>query len=70
MVWRSREDNDGFGSMGVILRGDVLRMDFPIGYGLNRVLCTKEVTKDRPSFVIGTRENPPTLNALDFVHRG
>ena len=57
----------GLGSMGVILRGDVLRMDFPIGFGINRVVCTKELAKDRPSIVIGTRENPPTLNALDFV---
>ncbi len=57
----------GLGSMGVILRGDVLRMDFPIGFGMNRVICTRELTKERPSVIIGTRDNPPTLNALDFV---
>jgi HEPN domain-containing protein len=57
----------GLGSMGVIVRGDVLRMEFPIGYGLNRIICSRELTKDRPSVIIGTRENPPTLNALDFV---
>ena len=55
------------GSMGVMLRGDILRMDFPIGYGLNRIICSKKLAKDRPSVIIGTRENPPTLNVLDFV---
>jgi hypothetical protein len=57
----------GVGSVAVILRGDVLRMDFPIGYGLDRIVCSKQLTKDRPSVIIGTRENPPTLNVLDFV---
>lgn len=57
----------GLGSIGVIIRGDVLRMEFPIGFGLNRIICSRELTKDRPSVIIGTRENPPTLNVLDFV---
>jgi hypothetical protein len=57
----------GLGTMGVILRGDVLRMEFPIGYGLNRIACSRELTKERQPVVIGTRENPPTLNPLDFV---
>ena len=57
----------GVGTMGVILRGDVLRMEFPIGYGLNRIMCSRELTKDRQPVIIGTRENPPTLNPLDFV---
>ncbi len=57
----------GVGSMAVIIRGDVLRMDFPIGSGINRIVCSKQLSKDRPSVIIGTRENPPTLNVLDFV---
>lgn len=55
------------GAMGVILRGDIFRMRFPLGYGLNRVICLKELTKERQQIITGTRDNPPTLNVLDFV---
>lgn len=55
------------GSIGVMLRGDIYRMRFPIGYGLNRIVSLRELTKERPSVIVGTRDNLPTLNVLDFV---
>jgi hypothetical protein len=71
--WFSRRYGDrlnidmDLGAMGIILRNDTYRMRFPVGYGLNRVICSRELAKDKPSIIIGTHDNPPTLNVLDFV---
>lgn len=55
------------GSMGVILRGSLYRMYFPVAYGHSKVVAQREITKERPPIVIGTQDNPPILNVLDFV---
>jgi len=55
------------GSMGVMLRGDVLRMEFPLAYGSARIECCRELNKEGPSIAIGTHDNPLTINPLDFA---
>ncbi len=57
----------GIGSMGVILRGDTYRMHFPTSFGLNRIVSLRKLAEEKPSVIVGTRDNPPTLNVLDFV---
>lgn len=55
------------GAMGINFRNNFYRMRFPLGYGLNQVICSRELAKDKPSIIVGTHGNPPTLNVLDFV---
>lgn len=55
------------GSMGVMLRGDVWLMEFPLAYGTARIQCSRDLNKERPPVIIGTHGNPPTINPVEFI---
>jgi HEPN domain-containing protein len=53
--------------MGVMLRGDVWRMEFPLAYGTARIQCSRDLNKERPPVTLGTHDNPPTINPVEFL---
>jgi HEPN domain-containing protein len=55
------------GSMGVMLRGDVWRMKFPVVAGTARIECSRDLNKERPPLTIGTHDNPLTINPVEFI---
>ena len=55
------------GSMGVMLRGDVWLMEFPLAYGTARIQCSRDLNKERPPVTMGTHGNPPTINPVEFI---
>lgn len=53
--------------MGVMLRGDLWRMEFPVAYGTARIECSKDLNKERPSVTIATDDKPLTINPLEYI---
>lgn len=55
------------GNMGVMLRGDVWRMEFPVVAGTARIECSRDLNKERPPLTMGTHDNPLTLNPVEAM---